>query len=117
MGKLGNVVTFLLTISFSVSTPLAVQLKHGFPVLGDAGQFMIKDVVLLGASFWTGSERSGAVWKSTDAYVVSFHKNGGLTEGFLGDAGSLSAKGCVDIVAADVERISRACNFDSLNSG
>jgi hypothetical protein len=38
--------------------------------LGDAGQFMIKDVVLLGASFWTGSEALGAVQKSTDAYVV-----------------------------------------------
>ncbi len=61
MGKLGSVVTFLLTISFSVSTPLAVQLNHGFPVLGDARQFMIKDVALLGASFWTASERSGTV--------------------------------------------------------
>jgi reactive chlorine resistance protein C len=61
MGNLGSVVTFLLTISFLFSTPLAVQLNHGFPVLGDAGQFMIKDVVLLGASFWTGSESLGAV--------------------------------------------------------
>jgi uncharacterized membrane protein YkgB len=61
MGNLGSVVTFLLTISFLFSTPLAVQLNHGFPVLGDAGQFMIKDVVLLGASFCTASEALGAV--------------------------------------------------------
>ena len=61
MGNLGSVVTFLLTISFLFSTPLAVQLNHGFPVLGDAGQFMIRDVVLLGGSFWTASESLGAV--------------------------------------------------------
>jgi uncharacterized membrane protein YkgB len=61
MGNLGSVVTFLLTISFLFSTPLAVQLNHGFSVLGDAGQFMTKDVVLLGASFWTASAALGAV--------------------------------------------------------
>lgn len=61
MGNLGSVVTFLLTIGFLFSTPLAVQLNHGFPVLGDAGQFMMKDVVLFGASFWTASEALGAV--------------------------------------------------------
>jgi reactive chlorine resistance protein C len=56
IGSLGSIVTFLLTTSFLFSTPGAVQLNHGLPVLGDAGQFLIKDVVLLGASFWTASE-------------------------------------------------------------
>jgi uncharacterized membrane protein YkgB len=60
VGSLGSIVTFLLTISFLFSTPGAMQLNHGFPVLGDAGQFLIKDVVLLGASFWTASEALGA---------------------------------------------------------
>ncbi len=55
------VVTFLLTVSFLFSTPGAAQLKYGFPVLGDAGQFLIKDLVLLGASFWTAAEAHGAV--------------------------------------------------------
>jgi uncharacterized membrane protein YkgB len=55
-GSLGSIVTFLLTTSFLFSTPGAVQLSHGWPVLGDAGQFLIKDVVLLGASFWTAAE-------------------------------------------------------------
>jgi uncharacterized membrane protein YkgB len=61
VGSLGSIVTFLLTTSFLFSTPGAVQLSHGLPVLGDAGQFLIKDVVLLGASFWTAAEALAAV--------------------------------------------------------
>jgi reactive chlorine resistance protein C len=60
VGSLGAVVTFLLTVSFLLSTPGAAQLRYGFPVLGDAGQFLIKDLVLLGASFWTAAEAYGA---------------------------------------------------------
>jgi uncharacterized membrane protein YkgB len=60
VGSLGAVVTFLLTVSFLFSTPGAAQLKYGFPVLGDAGQFLIKDVVLLGASFWIAAEAYAA---------------------------------------------------------
>jgi uncharacterized membrane protein YkgB len=60
IGSLGSIVTFLLTTSFLFSTPGAVQWNHGLPLLGDAGQFLIKDVVLLGASFWTASEALGA---------------------------------------------------------
>ena len=57
VGSLGAVVTFLLTVSFLFSTPGgAAQFKYGFPVLGDAGQFLIKDLVLLGASLWTAAE-------------------------------------------------------------
>ena len=56
VGSLAAVVTFLLTASFLFSTPGAAQFKYGFPVLGDAGQFLIKDLVLLGASFWTAAE-------------------------------------------------------------
>jgi len=52
-------VTFLLTTSFLFSTPGAIQWNHGLPALGDAGQFLIKDVVLLGASFWTAAEALG----------------------------------------------------------
>ena len=61
VGSLGAVVTFLLTVSFLFSTPDAVHLKYGFPVLGDAGQFLIKDLVLLGASLWTAAEAHRAV--------------------------------------------------------
>jgi uncharacterized membrane protein YkgB len=53
VGSLGSIVTFLLTTGFVFSTPGAVQLSHGLPVLSGVGQFLIKDVVLLGAWFWT----------------------------------------------------------------
>jgi reactive chlorine resistance protein C len=55
-GSIGALITFLLTVSFLVSTPGAFQFSHGFLLLGDAGQFLIKDLVLLGASIWTAAE-------------------------------------------------------------
>ena len=60
VGSLGAIVTFVLTVTFLFSTPGAAQLNYGFPILGEAGQFLIKDIVLLGASFWTAAEALGA---------------------------------------------------------
>jgi uncharacterized membrane protein YkgB len=60
MGSLGGAITFLLTLSFLFSTPGAAGLKYGFPVLGGTGQFLIKDLVLLGASLWTAAEAYAA---------------------------------------------------------
>jgi uncharacterized membrane protein YkgB len=60
IGSLGAIVTFVLTVTFLFSTPGAAQLNYGFPILGEAGQFLIKDTVLLGASFWTAAEALGA---------------------------------------------------------
>lgn len=56
IGSIGAIITFVLTLSFLFSTPGAFQFSHGFPLLGDAGQFLIKDLVLLGASVWTAAE-------------------------------------------------------------
>jgi reactive chlorine resistance protein C len=64
IGSLGAIATFLLTTSFLFTTPGAIQLGHGVQVLGDAGQFLIKDLVLLGASFWTASEALRAANKN-----------------------------------------------------
>jgi reactive chlorine resistance protein C len=50
IGGLFSAITFLLTISFLFSTPGAIVTGRGFPALGAAGQFLIKDLVLLGAS-------------------------------------------------------------------
>ncbi len=61
VGSVGAIVTFLLTISFLFSTPGALQLGHGISILGDAGQFLIKDFVLLGASCWIAAEALNAV--------------------------------------------------------
>jgi uncharacterized membrane protein YkgB len=60
IGSTGAIVTFGLTVSFLFSTPGAFQFSHGFPLLGDAGQFLIKDLVLLGASIWTAAEARSA---------------------------------------------------------
>jgi uncharacterized membrane protein YkgB len=56
IGSVGAIITFVLTVSFLFSTPGAFQFSHGFPLLGNAGQFLIKDLVLLGVSIWTAAE-------------------------------------------------------------
>ena len=63
IGSLGGVITFLLTISFLFSTPGAAEMKYGFPLLSGTGQFLIKDLVLLGVSLWTAAEASAATKK------------------------------------------------------
>ena len=58
-GSLGAAVTFLLTLSFLLTTPAMAVLQpgYGFPALSpDVGQFLIKDIVLLGASVWSAGE-------------------------------------------------------------
>lgn len=45
---------FVTTLSFLFTTPGVFEASAGgFPVLSSTGQFLIKDVVLLGASVWT----------------------------------------------------------------
>jgi uncharacterized membrane protein YkgB len=55
-GSLWAAFAFLITLSFLLSTPGAFNFTHHVPLLGDTGQFLIKDVVLLGASLWTAAE-------------------------------------------------------------
>jgi uncharacterized membrane protein YkgB len=50
LAGVGCAITFLLTASFIFSTPGALVFSNGFSALGGTGQFLIKDVVLLGAS-------------------------------------------------------------------
>ncbi len=59
IGSLGAALTFLVTLSFLLTTPaMAVfQPGYGFPALSPmVGQFLIKDIVLLGASVWSAGE-------------------------------------------------------------
>jgi uncharacterized membrane protein YkgB len=67
IGSIGAIITFVLTVSFLFSTPGAFQFSHRFPLLGDAGQFLIKDLVLLGASIWTAAEARKVV-RSLDSF-------------------------------------------------
>ena len=48
---------FLTTLSFLLSTPGVTESSLGFPGLSVVpGQFLLKDVVLLGAAIWTAGE-------------------------------------------------------------
>ena len=56
-GSLGAIVMFLLTMSFLLSTPGVWQPIYGFPFLSPMpGQFIAKDLLLLGAAIWTAGE-------------------------------------------------------------
>jgi uncharacterized membrane protein YkgB len=60
LATLGSVLAlgmFATTLSFLFSTPAArTKSTKGVPILSDAGQFLVKDVVLLGASVMTLGE-------------------------------------------------------------
>jgi uncharacterized membrane protein YkgB len=54
VGSVGAVFMFLTTLSFIITTPGWEPSLGGFPALsGDVGEFLIKDLVLLGAALWT----------------------------------------------------------------
>lgn len=56
LGSLAAAGMFTTTLSFLITTPEAWQERHGEPKLSLAGQFLVKDVVLLGASLFTAAE-------------------------------------------------------------
>ncbi len=53
LGSVLAVFTFLATLSFLFSLPGWEKSLGGFPALSGSGGFLLKDVVLLGASLWT----------------------------------------------------------------
>jgi reactive chlorine resistance protein C len=56
VGSLGAILMFLTTLSFMLSTPGVWQPEYGFPFLSGAGQFLVKDLILLGAAIWTAGD-------------------------------------------------------------
>lgn len=52
--------TFLVTLSFFLTAPGVWDAALGFPFLGGTGQFIVKDVVLLGSSLWSLGDALGA---------------------------------------------------------
>ena len=62
VGSAMAVVLFLGTLSFLFTTPgLVVAHRYGIPVLGAApGQFLLKDLVLIGVAIWSLGESLGA---------------------------------------------------------
>ncbi len=57
VGSLLAILLFLATISFLFTTPgVGEQAGGGFPALSLTGEFLLKDIPLLGLSFWTLSD-------------------------------------------------------------
>jgi len=61
LGSIGATFVFLLTLTFVFSTPNVWQPGYGFPYPSPApGQFLLKDLILLGAAIWTAGEALAA---------------------------------------------------------
>lgn len=57
IGSLGATVVFLLTLTFLLTTPGVWQPSYGFPFLSPMpGQFLAKDLGLLGMAIWSAGE-------------------------------------------------------------
>ncbi len=57
IGSIGAVIMFLTTLSFLLTTPGVWQAGYGFPFPSPMpGQFLVKDIMLLGAAIWTAGE-------------------------------------------------------------
>lgn len=57
IGSFGAILLFLVTLTFLFSTPGAWQPGYGFPFPSPMpGQFLAKDLMLLGAAIWTAGE-------------------------------------------------------------
>ncbi|BBZ76427.1 hypothetical protein MANY_17640 [Mycolicibacterium anyangense] len=54
LGSIAAIGLFLATLSFLVTTPgIGEESAGGFPVLSSTGQFLVKDIALLGIAVWT----------------------------------------------------------------
>ncbi|MEP6713081.1 MAG: DUF417 family protein [Ferruginibacter sp.] len=70
-GSIGAVITFCLTITLLFSTPGVIQEGYGFPFISPMpGQFLIKDLVLLGAAIYTAGEALAAAAVERKMLVV-----------------------------------------------
>jgi len=57
IGSIGAIIMFLITMSFVFTTPGVWQPNYGFPFPSPMpGQFLAKDLMLLGAAIWTAGE-------------------------------------------------------------
>lgn len=57
VGSIGAIVMFLITLSFVFTTPGVWQPGYGFPFPSPMpGQFLAKDILLLGTAIWTAGE-------------------------------------------------------------
>ncbi len=71
LGSVLAIFTFLATLSFLFSLPGWEKSLGGFPALSGSGGFLLKDVVLLGASLWTLGDSLSSVQGGSLSTVVS----------------------------------------------
>lgn len=70
-GSLSGVITFVITLTFLLSTPGVIQDGWAFPFIsGSPGQFLIKDFVLLGAALWTAGEALASCQNQEITYLT-----------------------------------------------
>jgi uncharacterized membrane protein YkgB len=66
IGSLLAIVLFVSTVSFLFTTPgVSDPAGGGFPALSLTGEFLLKDISLLGLSFWTLADAMRAVRRQT----------------------------------------------------
>jgi reactive chlorine resistance protein C len=65
IGSLLAIPTFAVTLTFLFSLPGWEDSLGGFPALSGSGGFLLKDLVLLGASVWTLGDSISAGWTKT----------------------------------------------------
>ncbi len=69
VGSIGAIIIFLLTLTFVFTTPGVWQPGYGFPFPSPMpGQFLAKDILLLGAAIWTAGEALRASRRVVTAY-------------------------------------------------
>jgi reactive chlorine resistance protein C len=65
VGSLMSIVLFVSTVSFLFTTPgVSEPAGGGFPALSLTGEFLLKDIPLLGLSFWTLADGMRAARRS-----------------------------------------------------
>lgn len=63
VGSLLSILLFISTISFLFTTPgISEPAGGGFPAITLLAEFLLKDIVLLGASFWTLADAIRSGW-------------------------------------------------------
>ncbi len=57
LGSMGAIVMLAITLTLIVTTPGVWQEGYGFPFPSPMpGQFLLKDIILLGAAMWSAGE-------------------------------------------------------------
>jgi len=57
IGSMGAIIMFLVTLTFVFTTPGVWQMGYGFPFPSPMpGQFLAKDIILLGVAVWSAGE-------------------------------------------------------------